>query len=367
MIIDHDITYRKGDTDVEELLGLVRKALAAGASDLFIVAGQPPTYKVEGHLVTVGEERLSPESSYELISCIYRLSGRSRERYEHTGDDDFAMSVPELSRLRVSAYMQRSSCAAVLRLVPFGIPDHEAMNIPEGVMKLATLKHGLGIVSGTAGSGKSTTLACVIDRINHSRSGHVITLEDPIEYLYRNDRCIISQREVHIDTADYITSIRASLRQSPDVILLGEMRDHETISTAMTAMETGHLVLSTLHTTGSASTVDRIIDIFPPNQQQQVRAQLAYLLRMVVSQQLVPTVDGGLLPVFEILIVNTAVSNLIREGKLNQINGVIATSAAEGMVSMDNSIIELYQSGRITRETAIVSALNPDAMARRLG
>ena len=225
--------------DMEEMLSLVRRALLAGASDLFIVAGQPPTFKADGRLVSMSEERLSPQASFTLIDCIYKLSGRDRGKYDQTGDDDFAMSVPELSRLRVSAYMQRGSCAAVLRLVPFGIPDHKRLGIPENVMSLASIKHGLGIVSGTAGSGKSTTLACVIDRINHSRSGHIITLEDPIEYLYRNDRCIISQREVHIDTADYITSIRASLRQSPDVILLGEMRDHETISTAMTPWRRG--------------------------------------------------------------------------------------------------------------------------------
>ncbi|NCC69042.1 MAG: type IV pili twitching motility protein PilT, partial [Clostridia bacterium] len=205
-----------------------------------------------------------------------------------------------------------------------------------------------------------------IDRINHTREEHIITLEDPIEYLYRNDRCIISQREVRIDTADYVTAIRSSLRQAPDVILLGEMRDYETIRTGMTAAETGHLVLSTLHTRGAANTVDRIIDIFPPNQQQQIRVQLAFLLQEVISEQLLPSTDGGVVPAFEVMVVNNAVKNLIRDSKLHQIDSVIATSAAEGMISMDNSIAELYKNGRITKETAIGAAMNPDMMIKRL-
>jgi twitching motility protein PilT len=225
---------------------------------------------------------------------------------------------------------------------------------------------GLVLVSGVAGSGKSTTLACIIDRINHTRSGHIITLEDPIEYLYRNDKCIISQREVRLDTADYITALRASLRQAPNVILLGEMRDRETIQTAMTAAETGHLVLSTLHTLGAATTIGRIIDIFPPEQQQQVRVQLGYLLRVVISQQLVPTTDGGIVPVFEVMQVNNAIRNLIRDSKVHQIDSVIAMSANEGMVSMDASLAELYKQGRITREVAILHAANPELMEKRM-
>jgi twitching motility protein PilT len=297
----------------------------------------------------------------------YESAGRDISILLTNGDDDFAISIPGLTRLRINTYRQRGSLAAVVRLVPFGIPDFRQINIPESVIDTAGIKQGLVLVSGTAGSGKSTTLACILDRINHTRSGHIITLEDPIEYLHRNDRCIISQREVKIDTADYITAIRASLRQAPDVILMGEMRDYETISTAMTAAETGHLVLSTLHTKGAANTVDRIIDIFPATQQQQIRTQLSYLLQAVISQQLVPTTDGGMMPVFEVMRATNATRNLIRDAKLNQINSVIATSASDGMMSMDNNLIDLCQRGKITKDTARNYAINIELLEKRLG
>ena len=223
------------------------------------------------------------------------------------------------------------------------------------------------LVTGPAGCGKSTTLACVIDAINNSRSAHVITLEDPIEFLHRHKHSIVSQREVATDTQSYVTALRAALRQSPDVILLGEMRDHETISVAMTAAETGHLVLSTLHTVGAANTIDRVIDVFPPNQQQQVRVQLSMVLRAVVSQQLIPTVDGGLVPAFEILLANDAVRNMIRESKVHQIGGVIYSSSSQGMCDMDSSILRLFSDGVISRENALLYSTNPDALARKLG
>lgn len=351
---------------MKSFLESVKIALEKKASDLFIIAGQPLSYKIGREILEIDEQRVMPDDSRRLVTEAYALAQRGMEKLMDTGDDDFAVSVSGVSRMRVNTYKQRGSLAAVIRLVPFGIPDYKRIGVSEGVMDAARVNQGLVLVSGTAGSGKSTTLSCLIDRINHTREGHIITLEDPIEYLYRNDRCIISQREVKIDTADYITAIRASLRQAPDVILLGEMRDYETIRTAMTAAETGHLVLSTLHTRGAANTVDRIIDIFPPNQQQQIRVQLAYLLQVVISEQLLPTVDGGLVPAFEVMVVNNAVRNLIRDAKLPQIDSVIATSAAEGMVSMDYSIAELYRQGRITAETAVSFAMNPDMMAKRL-
>jgi twitching motility protein PilT len=347
-------------------LEAAKASLEKKASDLFIVAGQPLTYKAEKEIVTLGGDRLRPEDTCRLVTEAYAAAGRDMKKLRETGDDDFALSMPGVSRMRVNCYKQRDSLAAVVRLVPFGIPDYRELGIPEPVMDAASVKQGLVLVSGTAGNGKSTTLACIIDRINHTREGHIITLEDPIEYLYRNDRCIISQREVKLDTADYVTAIRASLRQAPDVILLGEMRDLETIRTAMTAAETGHLVLSTLHTKGAANTVDRIIDIFPPNQQQQIRVQLSFLLQEVVSIQLMPAVAGGLVPAFEIMVVNNAVRNLIRDSKLHQIDSVIATSAAEGMVSMDGSIAELAKRGIITRETAVGFAMNAEMMVKRL-
>ncbi len=349
-----------------KFLEAVESAIGKGASDLFLVAGQPITCKVNREIVKLGEERIMPEQSGALVAEAYKLAGRDMTQLLQAGDDDFAISLPGVSRLRMNAYKQRGSLAAVVRPVSFLIPDYREIGIPEAVMSAAQIKQGLVLVSGVAGSGKSTTLACIIDRINHTRSGHIVTLEDPIEFLYRNDRCIVSQREVKIDTADYVTAIRASLRQAPDVILLGEMRDYETTGAAMTAAETGHLVLSTLHTKGAANTVDRIIDIFPPNQQQQIRIQLAYLLQTVISEQLVPTAEGGVVPVFEVMVATNAIRNLIRDAKLHQIDSVISTSAAEGMVSMDASLAELCRRGVISRDSAVDFSINPDMMKKRL-
>jgi twitching motility protein PilT len=254
----------------------------------------------------------------------------------------------------------------VIRVIPFGIPNHQTMLIPEAVMAVAGVANGLVLITGAAGSGKSTTLACVIDRINETRSGHIITLEDPIEYLHRNKKSLISQREVSLDSQSYVTALHACLRQSPDVILLGEMRDLATIQTALTAAETGHMVLSTLHTLGAANSIDRVIDVFPPAQQQQIRIQLSMLLVSVVSQQLVPGVEGRLLPVFEIMHVNSAVKNMIREAKVHQLDSVIASSAGEGMISMDTSLLNLYRDGKISKETAVSRALNSEILHKRI-
>lgn len=275
--------------------------------------------------------------------------------------------MPGLSRFRVNAYRQRSSLASVIRVITFDIPKASEKNIPDSVIRLADFKSGLVLVTGPAGSGKSTTLACMIDHINQTREDHIITLEDPLEYLHRHEKSIVSQREIYTDTESYVTALKASLRQSPDVILLGEMRDHETMETAMTAAETGHLIISTLHTLGSANTIDRIIDVFPPEQQRQIAVQLALILRAVVCQQLVPSVSGKLLPVFEIMTVNPAVSTMIRDNKIHQIDGTISTSASADMVSMDQSLTVLYRSGKITKETALSYAANPEALRRKLG
>lgn len=249
----------------------------------------------------------------------------------------------------------------------FGIPDWREVDIPEEVMKIANMTRGMVLVTGPAGGGKSTTLACVVDAVNRNRNAHIITIEDPIEYLHRNDKSIISQRELAMDTSSYVTALRASLRQAPDVILLGEMRDLETIQTAMTAAETGHLVISTLHTVGAVNTIDRIIDVFPPSQQQQVRIQLAQVLKTVISQQLLPTVDSRLVPAFEIMHLNNAVRTMVRDSRIHQIDSVIQTSAAEGMIAMDESILRLYKAGRITTETALHCAMNPDQLQKKLG
>ncbi len=338
-----------------------------GASDIFIVSGQPLSCKVGKRIVLLSEQKVMPARAEELVREAYEYAGRDIKKLENAGDDDFAISVPELARFRISTYKQRGSFAAVIRMISFGIPDHEKMGIPDSIMAVSSVQKGLVLVTGAAGNGKSTTLACIIDKINKTRTGHIITLEEPIEFLYRNEKSIISQREISLDTSDYITALRACLRQAPDVILLGEMRDHETIKTAMTAAETGHLVLSTLHTLGAVNTIDRIIDIFPPEQQQQIRVQLSSLLRSVISQQLVQTVDGGVVPVFEIMHVNNAIRTMIRESKAHQIDSAIASAAAEGMVSMDASLLSLFKQGRIDKDTALRSAISPELLLRRMG
>lgn len=350
-------------TDLEALL---QQAVNVRASDIFIMAGMALTYKINGSLVHVKEEKIKPPQSEALVREIYALGNRDIEPMLETGDDDFSVTVPNLSRFRISIYKQRSSLAAVIRVIPFGIPDYKQLQIPESVMAVAQKTKGLVLVTGPAGGGKSTTLACVIDRINRTREGHIITLEEPIEYLHRNEKCAVSQREIGLDTVSYLTGLRASLRQAPDVILLGEMRDYETIRTAMTAAETGHLVIATLHTIGAANTIDRIIDVFPANQQQQIRVQLAMVLQTVISQQLVPMTDGGLTPVFEIMHLNNAVRNMVRESKVHQLDALIASSGGEGMVAMDSSLINLVKQNRISKETAIQFAANAELMEKRI-
>ncbi len=352
---------------MRELLDYLEQAVAEQASDLFIVAGGPVSEKVEGHLRPISGEKVFPAETERLIMGLYDMADRSMDAYRATGDDDFSFAVPGLARFRVNAYRQRGSLAAVVRLVAFDIPDYRALRIPEQVMDLADLARGMVLVTGTAGSGKSTTQACIIDRINRTREAHIITLEDPIEYLHRDRRSIVSQREIAIDTTDYLSALRACLRQAPDVILLGEMRDHETIRTAMTAAETGHLLIATLHTNGAVNTIDRIIDAFPSTQQSQIRVQLSMVLRTVVSQRLLPDVDGGLVPAYEIMHMNAAIRSMIRDCKNHQIDNVIAAGGGEGMKAMDQSILELYQAGTITRETALEYADHPEQMLRRMG
>ncbi|HWS29594.1 MAG TPA: PilT/PilU family type 4a pilus ATPase [Clostridia bacterium] len=349
-----------------EVMRYLEEAVESGASDIFIVSGKPVSFKRDGIIGPRDGECVMPHTANKLVQSIYELAERATDRFLTTGDDDFSLSVNGLSRFRVSTYRQRGSMAAVIRVVRFDTPDPDALSIPKEVMKLAQKTNGLALVTGPAGGGKTTTLACVIDAINQSRNAHIITLEDPIEFLYRNKKSIISQREVGTDTDSYLTALRACLRQAPDVILLGEMRDYDTIRTAMTAAETGHLVLSSLHTVGAVNTIDRIVDVFPPNQQQQIRVQLSMVLQTVISQQLVPSVDGELLPVFEIMHLTSSIRNLIRESKTHQIDFVIQSSAQEGMCSMDNSLLELYQKNRITAETALHYCRNTEQMARKL-
>lgn len=342
---------------------ILSKIMQESGSDIYILPGTPVKAKVRGQMEQLGEERCSVQDCADLLHEIYALAGgRSMKRLEEVGDDDFSFSLAAVGRFRCSAYRQRGSYGAVLRAVPFSIPDAEKLHIPKAVMDLFSLKRGMVLVTGPAGSGKSTTLACLIDRINRERTGHIITIEDPIEYLHGHKGCLVSQREINTDTLSFAHALRAALRQAPDVILLGEMRDFETISTAMTASETGHLLLSTLHTVGAAKTIDRIVDVFPANQQQQVRVQLSMVLQAVVSQQLVPTTDGLLRPAFELMLLTKAIRNLIRESKIQQIDSIIASGGAQGMMTMDGSLRQLWSEGVISADTAITYSQDSERM-----
>ena len=349
-----------------ELMENLKRAVADQASDLFIVAGGPVSEKLDGRIRPIDDKRLLPPDTQGLISEIYAMANRSMDNYLVHGDDDFSFAVPGLARFRVNAYRQRGSMAAVVRVVSFDIPNWEAIHIPEEVMALANTAHGMILVTGTAGSGKSTTQACVIDRINKTRDCHIITLEDPIEFLHRNQRSIVSQREIAIDTEDYLSALRSCLRQAPDVILLGEMRDAETIRTAITAAETGHTLIATLHTKGAVNAIDRILDNFPSTHQAQIRAMLASVLRTVVSQQMLPDKWGGMVPAFEIMHMNSAIRSLIRDNKNHQIENAMTAGRAEGMITMDQSILNLYREGMITEEVALEYAEHPEQLKRQL-
>ena len=346
---------------------IFENAFHENVSDVFLIAGRPVSFKKNGHIYTLSDTRLMPDDTKKLILEIYELANNRDIAALYTdGDDDFAVSIRGLARFRVNTFKQRGSLSAVIRVINSTIPDPEKLHIPPYLMKLTEQQKGMILITGPAGSGKSTTLACMIDHINKTQNKHIITLEDPLEFLHRHDKSIVSQREVRIDTLNYVSALRAALRQSPDVILLGEMRDLETMEVAATAAETGHLLLSTLHTIGAANTIDRIIDVFPANQQRQIAVQLSMTLNAVISQQLVPTVDGGIAPAFEIMTVNTAIRNLIRESKTHQIDGMIYSSAKEDLMSMDSSLLNLYHAGRISKDTALTYSTNPDMMVRKL-
>lgn len=349
-----------------QITEILKRTLEQDGSDVFILPGKEICIKSSGRIFPICGERFTPAMTEALIRQIYDLDGRDIQPLLRDGDEDFSFSVPGVGRFRCCAYKQRNTLAAVLRVVKFGLPDSEALHIPQAVMDLYQTKNGMILVTGPAGSGKSTTLACLIDRINRELNDHIITLEDPIEFIHPHKESLVSQREVTHDTKSYAVALRSALRQTPNVILLGEMRDFETIETAMTAAETGQLILSTLHTMGAAKTIDRIIGVFPAAQQAQVRIQLSMTLRAVVSQQLLPTVSGGLEPAFEIMAVTPAIQNMIREGKTQQLDNTIYAGAAAGMRTMDSDIERLYRGGTITRETALFYAVNRENMALKL-
>ena len=349
-----------------ELGKFLTKSYEMKASDVFLIPGAPVSCKLQGQIVPISEEILKPADTEDLVAQAYAHAHRDPQILERDGDDDFSFPVPGASRFRCNTYLQRGTKAATMRMISFELPDPRELNIPPGVVELGRIKNGMILVTGPAGSGKSTTLACMIDWINHNRGGHIVTVEDPIEYLHRHEKSLISQREVPNDARSFSRALRAALRQAPEVIMLGEMRDLDTIQTAITAAETGHLVLSSLHTTGAAKTVDRILDTFPAEQQAQIRMQLSVVLRAVVSQRLVPGKDGSQRAVFEVMLVNSAIENLIRDGRTHQIENAIFAGARDGMLSMDQELLQLFRNGTITRETALTYAISPDTLGKRI-
>lgn len=345
---------------------LLEKAVKKNASDIFIVAGLPVSYRIEGVIVQDDDLKLTPEQTYEFLEQIYELNGTDISKLTIHGDDDFSFAIAGLSRFRINAYKQRGTLSAVIRVITFTLPSPEDLGIPQNIIQTGNLPKGLVLVTGPAGSGKSTTLACIIDYINKHKQKHIITLEDPIEYLHRHNQSIVSQREIHVDTESYVTALRASLRQSPDVILLGEMRDYETIEVAMTAAETGHLIFSTLHTLGAANTIERIIDVFPAAEKTQIAMQLSLVLQCIISMQLVPDIHGQQIAVFEVMTLTPAIRNMIRDNKIPQIEGMLYSSNKPDMISMDTSLINLYKEGRITKETALEFATNPELLRKKI-
>ena len=345
---------------------LLREVVHRGASDLFVTVGVRPSLRIDNVITALDSySPLTPAETRDIADRLLQDDRNKKDFIEH-GEVDFSLSIPQVGRFRVNVFKQRGSCAVSLRRVFTGLPDTEKLGIPDAVMNLTSRQKGLILVTGPTGCGKSTTLAALINKINQERCCHILTLEDPIEYLHYHQKSIVNQREIGSDTHSYQRALRAALRQSPDVILIGEMRDHETISIALTAAETGHLVFSTLHTVGAAKTIDRIIDVFPPQQQQQIRIQVSTVLQAVVSQQLLPAQDGGLWPAFEVMLVNSAIRNMIRENKTPQIDGVIQMNAPQGMITMDASLISLVRRDLISRDDALLHAVNPEAMQRYL-
>lgn len=345
------------------IVELLKIGMEKRASDIHITVGVPPILRIDGKLTPLDMEPLKPSNTKDLV--YNTLSESLIQQLEKEGELDTSFSSPGIGRYRVNAYKQRGSYAMALRIIPLEIPSMESLGLPAVIKDLARLPRGLILVTGPTGSGKSTTLAAMVDLINKERNCHIITLEDPIEYLHKHNKSIVNQREIGIDSYSFANALRAALRQDPDVILVGEMRDLETISIALTAAETGHLVLSTLHTVGSAKTIDRIIDVFPPHQQQQVRVQLSTVIQAIISQQLLPKANGdGRVAAFEVMIATPAIRNLIREEKIHQIDTAIQTGAKHQMQTMDNSLLDLYRRGLISRETALMQAVNQENIKR---
>lgn len=348
-----------------DILELLNKTVQQKASDLHLTMGMPPIIRLYGSLQRIGDSSLGQADLKTLAQQL--LNEEQNQTLEQLGEVDFSYSVSKLGRFRVNVYKQRGSYSMAIRTIATRIPSMEELSLPSVLKDLALKQRGLILVTGPTGSGKSTTLAAMIDYINKNRKSHILTLEDPIEYLHSHQLSMVNQREIGHDSKSFSNGLRAALRQDPDVILVGEMRDLETISTAITAAETGHLVMSTLHTIGAAKTVDRVIDVFPPHQQQQVRVQLAAVLEGIISQQLLPTADGnGRVAAHEVMISNTAIKNLIREGKTHQIQNLIQTGSKQSMQTMDASLAQLCKLQKISRQTAYEHCVEKDMLDRFL-
>lgn len=348
---------------LEEFLDVAREI---NASDLHLTAALPPKVRIDGELRDLHYPKLSSADVENIANRL--MNDRQKEILDKYGEVDFAFSVPQVGRCRVSVFKQRGSLACSMRIVRTAIPAPEEIGMPQPVVNLYDKKRGLVLVTGPAGSGKSTTLASIINKINQEKNVHIITLEDPIEYLHSHDRAMINQREIGIDTTSYLTGLKAALREDPDVILVGEMRDTETISTAIMAAETGHLVFSALHTIGASSTIERIIELFPSEQQHQVRIQLAEVLEAVISQQLVPAANGhGRVAAFEVMNGTSHIKNLIREGKIYQIETAMGNGRKEGMITMDDALAELCAKGKISSENAVNYAKDAGYAAKKTG
>jgi twitching motility protein PilT len=346
---------------------VLTRMVADRASDVHLTSGFPPAIRVRGRITPMEDyPRLSPQQTREVVYSI--LNDDQRKRFENNKQLDLAYSIPGVGRFRINAYFQRGAISAAFRLVPHDILSLDELGLPLILEEFTKKPRGFVLVTGPTGSGKSTSLAAMIDLINRTREEHILTIEDPIEFLHRHNKCIVNQREIGNDAMDFATALRAGLRQDPDVILVGEMRDIETISTALTAAETGHLVFATLHTQSTSQTVDRIIDVFPAAQQNQVRMQLSIALQGIVTQQLLPTADGaGRVAACEVLVPTPAIRNLIREGKTHQIYSAVQTSGSVGMQTMDSHLAQLVRMGKVTRSLAEQRAAVPEELKRLLG
>ncbi len=349
-----------------ELIELLSRTIEFEGSDLHITVGVPPVARIDGKLEKIGDTPLKPSDTKVLINEV--LNDYQLEQLDEKGEIDISLSKAGLGRFRINVFKQRGSYGMAIRLMALEIPKIEELGLPPVLKDLADKHRGLILVTGPTGSGKSTTLASMIDYINNNRNCHILTLEDPIEYLHKHNKSIINQREVGNDSKSFATALRAALRQDPDVILVGEMRDLETISIAITAAETGHLVLSTLHTVGAVKTIDRIIDVFPPHHQQQIKVQLSTVLEGIISQQLLPRVDRrGRIAALEVMIATNAIRHLIREGKTHQLATSVQTGTKFGMQTMDSDLANLYSKGYISREEAISHCADKELLMKYMG